>query len=115
MRPETQQMLPSLVPIRRYKMRQQEAVPVLTQFEAWLKENQLTALPDTAFGKAVNYCLRRWEELTRYTTAGFLIIDNNPVENALRPIAMGRKNWMFCATEEEVATLLQPSPALSTP
>lgn len=84
----------------RYKMRQLEAVPLLTQFETWLKEKQLTALPDTGFGKAVNYCLNRWAALTRYTTAGFLNIDNNPVENAIRPIAIGRKNWLFCGSEE---------------
>lgn len=84
----------------RYEMRQLETVPLLTQFEEWLNEKQLTALPDTAFGKAVNYCLNRWEALTRYTTAGFLNIDNNPVENAIRPIAIGRKNWLFCASEE---------------
>lgn len=84
----------------RHQMRQREAEPLLTQFEIWLKEKQRTALPDTAFGKAVNYCLNRWEALTRYTTTGFLSIDNNPVENAIRPIAIGRKNWMFCGSEE---------------
>ena len=84
----------------RYAMRQQEAVPILNKFEVWLKEKQLTALPDTKFGKAVNYCLNRWEALTRYTTQGFLNIDNNPVENAIRPIAIGRKNWLFCGSEE---------------
>jgi len=84
----------------RYKMRQEEAVPLLEEFHTWLKEKQLTALPGTTFGKAVNYCLRRWDALTRYTAAGYLNIDNNPVENAIRPIAISRKNWMFCGSEE---------------
>jgi transposase len=84
----------------RYRMRQEEAVPLLGQFKEWLEEMQKTTLPDMALGKAVRYCLARWEALERYTAAGYLSIDNNPVERAIRPVAIGRKNWMFCASEE---------------
>jgi hypothetical protein len=49
--------------------------------------------------KAIDYSLKRWAALSRYATAGNLPIDNNPVENVIRPIALGRKNWLFTGSE----------------
>ena len=49
--------------------------------------------------KAIDYSLRRWAALSRYATDGRLPIDNNPVENIIRPIALGRKNWLFVGSE----------------
>ena len=46
-----------------------------------------------------DYLLRRWESFTRYAETGDLPIDNNPVENAIRPIALGKKNWLFSGSE----------------
>jgi hypothetical protein len=57
--------------------------------------------------KAIDYSLKRWAALSRYATAGHLPIDNNPVENTIRPIAIGKKNWLFVgsarASERAVA------------
>ncbi len=50
-------------------------------------------------GKAIQYTLRRWPALIRYAQGGDLPIDNNPVENAIRPIALGKKNWLFAGSE----------------
>ena len=49
--------------------------------------------------KAMDYSLKRWAALSRYATNGCLPIDNNPVENAIRPIAIGKKNWLFVGSE----------------
>jgi transposase len=61
----------------------------------------LAASPEAfmAMGGAIDYALRRWAALTRYLDDGAYPIDNNPLENAIRPIALGRKNWLFAGTE----------------
>jgi len=48
-----------------------------------------------AIGTAIHYCLTHWEQLTNYTKDGMLHIDNNFIENNIRPFALGRKNWLF--------------------
>ncbi len=57
-------------------------------------------LPQSAIGKAVRYALGRWKYLERYLHDGVVEIDNNLVENAIRPIAIGRKNYLFAGSEE---------------
>ena len=81
----------------RQQRRQAEAVPVLNQFKAWLDRQSLP--PKTLLGKAVNYALAQWPRLMTYVEDGRLGIDNNPVENAIRPFAVGRKNWLFSDTQ----------------
>jgi hypothetical protein len=49
--------------------------------------------------KAIDYSLKRWEAFSRYADSGHLPIDNNPVENAIRPIAISKKNWLFAGSE----------------
>jgi transposase len=81
--------------------RQKEALPILTQLEQWLKENIITqVLPQSAIGKAIGYALTRWDKLMLYATDGNLLIDNNLIENQIRPVAVGRKNYMFCGSHE---------------
>lgn len=81
----------------RFDLRQKEAVPVLKELEQWMKE-QYAALPESVIGKAIAYSLRRWDKLCLYTTDGKLQIDNNLVENSLRPVAIGRKNYLFAGS-----------------
>jgi len=57
-------------------------------------------LPKSAIGKALAYSIERWEQLMIYTTDGKLNIDNNPVERAIRPVAIGRKNYLFAGSHE---------------
>lgn len=80
--------------------RQEKAVPILEQFHSWMQKNILEVLPKSPIGKAIAYTLSRWKELTIYVTDGKLNIDNNPVENSIRPIAIGRKNYMFAGSHE---------------
>ena len=80
--------------------RQQEADPVLTALGKWMKEQYMQVLPKSAIGKALAYSIERWDKLCRYTEHGMLNIDNNPVENSIRPVAIGRKNYLFAGSHE---------------
>jgi transposase len=79
----------------RRQSRMQRALPRIAAIEQCLRHSQPQTTPGSALGKAITYALNRWPHLTTYTTQGFLPIDNNPAENALRPWAIGRKNWLF--------------------
>lgn len=82
----------------RLEQRQSLAVPILEQLHAWLEENQRHTLPQSPIGKAINYALSRWKRFLVYTTDGRLEIDNNRLENMMRPIALGRKNYLFAGS-----------------
>jgi transposase len=84
----------------RLHLRQEQAVPELTALRHWLNEQAIPALPKSPMGQAINYAVNQWDALVRYTTAGFLAIDNNAAERALRAIAIGRKNWLFCGSDK---------------
>lgn len=81
----------------RQKLRQTHAVPILNDLHAWL--TSIATVGGTALQKAINYTLKRWAALTRYVESGQYPIDNNPIENAIRPIAIGKKNWLFVGSE----------------
>ena len=81
-----------------YQLRQQQAVPILNNLKVWMLENYKTVLPQSTIGQALYYSLQRWDKLSRYTTDGRLKIDNNLVENAIRPVAIGRKNYLFAGS-----------------
>ena len=66
----------------------------------WMKQAYMEVLPKSAIGKALAYSIERWDQLMIYTTDGKLNIDNNPVERAIRPIAVGRKNYLFAGSHE---------------
>lgn len=87
----------------RQRLREERAPPRLEQFKAWLHSVQAARggpiLPRSPMGEAITYALNQWEALCVYTTDGDLNIDNNPAENALRRVALGRKNWLFCGSD----------------
>jgi transposase len=91
-----QRMPPDQIRELRYK----DALPILERLKTWLQENYLKALPKSPIGKAIAYTLPRWDRLSLYTTDGRLQIDNNPIENAIRPVALGRKNFLFAGSNE---------------
>jgi transposase len=79
----------------RYHIRQEKAQPILETFKEWL-DASVQQVPDQfAIGKAIHYCLNHWAELTNYLQHGMLYIDNNLIENNIRPFALGRRNWLF--------------------
>ena len=87
----------------RMELRQKLSVGRLGEFKAWLESLQATGggpvLPKSPMGQAITYALNQWDALKVYTTNGALNIDNNAAENALRRIAVGRKAWLFCGSD----------------
>lgn len=81
-------------------VRQADSVPLLTALGSWMKEQYIQVLPKSAIGTALGYSIERWEKLSRYPENGMLNIDNNPVENSIRPVAIGRKNYLFAGSHE---------------
>jgi transposase len=85
---------------QRLKMRQQESAPLLMQLQKELHALRAQAPPKTPLGVALGYAHRQWETLTVFLRDGAVHIDNNHVERTLRPIAIGRKNWLFGGSDE---------------
>ena len=85
---------------QRLQARWQEALPVLQEIKKYLEQNKASVLPKSLLGTAINYTLSRWDKLISYTSDGKLEIDNNLVENAIRPVALGRKNYLFAGSHE---------------
>ncbi len=85
---------------QRKELRLKESVSLMTEFENWLKENRSQVLPKSAIGIAINYTLELWPRLMRYLDDGRYEIDNNLIENSIRPVALGRKNYLFAGSHE---------------
>jgi transposase len=83
----------------RLAARQSRTRPVLDDLFAWLEQERSRVLPKSPIGVAIGYALRNRAALTRYTEAGFLRIDNNASERALRAVAVGRKNYLFAGSD----------------
>lgn len=91
--------LRELTPQARGLERQRRLVPRLDALKHWLDDLQPKVLGNTGLDKAVNYTLKRWSALARVADDGRYPIDNNLIENAIRPIAIGRKNWLFAGSD----------------
>ncbi len=82
----------------RYLLRQRKARPVMDLLGEWLVEEHGKVLPKSAIGKAVNYLIARYNKIYLYLEDGRLEIDNNLIENSIRPVALGRKNYLFAGS-----------------
>jgi transposase len=92
----------------RLALRQEKSVPLLATIKTWLDTEQKLVLPRSPMAQAIGYMLNQWEALKIYTTQGFLNIDNNAAERALRRVGIGRKNWLFAGHDvaaQRTATL----------
>ncbi|MBP8195184.1 MAG: IS66 family transposase [Azonexus sp.] len=83
----------------RLALRHQEAAPKLNALHEWLIAQRLKTADGTGLARAIDYSLKRWPALMRYVDCGTLPLDNNLVENAIRPITLGRRNWLFTGSE----------------
>ena len=92
---------------QRKARRQEQALPILDELGQWLKDQLVNqeVLPQSPIGKAIAYSLKRWEGLCAYAHDGQLEIDNNLVENRIRPVALGRKNFLFAGSDEYAENL----------
>lgn len=93
-----EQAAQQMSPEQRHAYRQEHAVPALARLKTWLDALQSKVMGNSGTARALAYTLRRWEALVRYAEDGRHPIDNNPIENAIRPIALGRKNWLFAGS-----------------
>ena len=83
---------------QRYEFRNEKATSILNEFHAWLEKNINKVPKQHKMGQGMQYCLRHWTELTNYLKNGRLEIDNNAVENLIRKLALGRKNFLFAGS-----------------
>jgi transposase len=82
-----------------HAIRQQKSVPLMAGFKRWLEDLAPGVAPKSALGKAIGYCINQWDKLVRFTDHADVPPDNNRVENAIRPFALGRRVWLFCDTQ----------------
>jgi transposase len=90
---------------QRKTLRLEKSLPVYNLLGKWIAANMPKTLPKSTIHAAMRYSFERWEELGNYMYDGRLEIDNNLVENAIRPVAIGRKNWLFAGTHESAQRL----------
>jgi transposase len=83
----------------RKRLRQELALPALEDLHQWLVKTRAQTANGGSSAKAIDYTLKRWPALIRYAQTGHLPIDNNVIENTIRPIALGKKNWLFAGSE----------------
>jgi len=81
-------------------LRLDESLPVINELGKWIFHEVKKTLPKSQIGKAMRYAMERWDKLSAYLQDGSLLIDNNLVENAIRPIALGRKNYLFAGSHD---------------
>lgn len=91
-----------LDPQERKALRLKESLPVINELGKWMYEQTKNhpMLPKSPIGKAFRYTMDRWDQLSAYLYDGILEIDNNLVENAIRPLALGRKNYLFAGSHD---------------
>ncbi|MEM8647639.1 MAG: IS66 family transposase [Pseudomonadota bacterium] len=87
-----------LTPRERQALRQTKAAPIIDELYSWLVEQRQKVPKGSATSKAIHYSLKRWPALKRYLDDGNVPVDNNWVENQIRPWALGRKNWLFAGS-----------------
>jgi transposase len=85
---------------QRKQLRVEKSLPVLKELEEWMKKQLPEVLPKSSIGQAIAYTLGLWNRLTRYIDNGQVEIDNNLIENSIRPVALGRKNYLFAGSHE---------------
>ena len=97
---EVERQARELEPHARLLLRQQRAKPVADALHAWLSAQRAKLAKADATARAIDYTLSNWRALTRYLDDGHVPIDNNAAENAIRPLVVGRKNWLFVGSQQ---------------
>ena len=90
---------------QRKEERREKAKPVMEALKLWMETEGIKYSPASQIGKAVTYAYTRWGNMMRYLEDGRIRIDNNLAENAIRPITLGRKNYLFCGNHEAAVSM----------
>jgi transposase len=94
--------------VLRHKLRGERSLSIFEKFHTWLETERPKVLPKSPIGEAIQYALNHWIALKRPMEAGFLELDNGACERAFKPVALGRKNWLFAGSDKggETAAIL---------
>jgi transposase len=92
--------LKECTPEERKEKRLDQALPIINELGKWISQENKKVLPSSAIGKAFTYAVNLWDSLQHYLYNGELLIDNNLIENSIRPNALGRKNYLFAGSDE---------------
>lgn len=84
----------------KYSIRQKKSQVILKAPDSWMVQQYAQVKPKSSIEKPLEYSMKRWQELSCYITDGKLQIDNNLIENDIRSIALGRKNYLFAGSHE---------------
>jgi hypothetical protein len=84
----------------RYELRLEKSLPIINEIGQYIYQERGKVTPKSPMGKAFEYCANRWTSLQNYLTDGMLEIDSNLVENSIRPLALGRKNYLFAGSHD---------------
>ena len=95
---ECQEM--KLEPYEIAKVRKEKCLPIMEKLEIWFKDNITQVLPKSSIGKAIHYALEFWEKQKRYVEDGRYLADNNLIENSIRPVCLGKKNYLFAGNHQ---------------
>lgn len=90
---------------QRKEERLEKAKPIMDALKQWMETEGIKYSPSSLIGKAVTYAYTRWDNMMRYLEDGRIRIDNNLAENAIRPITLGRKNYLFCGNHEAAVSM----------
>ena len=90
---------------KRKEERQEKSKPIMEALKLWMETEGIKYSPASLIGKAVTYAYTRWNNMMRYLDDGRIRIDNNLAENAIRPITLGRKNYLFCGNHEAAVSM----------
>ena len=90
---------------QRHELRLEKSLPIINEIGVYIHKNKGSATPQSPIGKAFEYCSHRWISLQNYLKHGMLEIDSNLVENAIRPLALGRKNYLFAGSHDAAANI----------
>jgi transposase len=85
---------------QRHELRLEKSLPIINEIGQYIHNEKGNVTPGSAIGKAFEYCANRWISLQNYLTDGMLEIDSNQVENSIRPLALGRKNYLFAGSHD---------------
>jgi hypothetical protein len=89
-----------MTPEQRHELRLDKSLPVINEIGQYIYRERGNVLPQSPIGKAFDYCANHWTSLQNYLLNGILEIDSNLVENAIRPLALGRKNYLFAGSHD---------------
>ena len=90
----------TMTPEERKKYRLEKSLPIINELGKWIAEENKKVLPKSLIGKAFAYAINLWDQLQNFLKSGELLIDNNLIENSIRPNALGRKNYLFAGSHK---------------